>query len=104
MLLLLLQAIPDAIQCLAPKGRLAIISFHSLEDRVVKHAFLHAAGKTTPADEHLTYGAAKFDMLDALAASAVGVAVTRKPLLPTEEECEGNLRSRSAKLRVFQKF
>jgi 16S rRNA (cytosine1402-N4)-methyltransferase len=98
-----LQAIPDAIGCLAPGGRLAVISFHSPEDRVVKHAFLRAAGKPTPADEHLTYGAAKYDQLEALAASAVGQVVTRKPLLPSEAEAAGNPRSRSAKLRVFQK-
>ncbi len=97
------QALPDAISCLAPGGRLAVISFHSLEDRLVKHAFLRAAGKPTPAEEALTRGPHAAEQLDALEARAVGSVVTRKPVVPGEEEIKANPRSRSAKLRVFQR-
>jgi len=65
-----LSVLPD---CLAPGGRLAIISFHSLEDRLVKHAFR--------ADDRLT-------------------VLTKRPIRPTDEEAAANPRARSAKLRV----
>lgn len=100
----LLQAIPTAIECLAPRGRLAIISFHSLEDRVVKYAFLRAAGRATPDEEHLTYGPDKFSFLDQLEERAVAKLVTRKPLIASDEEVKLNSRSRSAKLRVIEKL
>ncbi|PNW73675.1 hypothetical protein CHLRE_13g568150v5 [Chlamydomonas reinhardtii] len=99
------QALPDAIAALAPGGRLAVISFHSLEDRLVKHAFARAAGRPTPEDEHRTYGADKFAFLDELEASRVAVLVgNQKPVLPSEEETARNPRARSAKLRVLQKL
>ena len=68
-----LARIPD---CLRPGGRLAIISFHSLEDRLVKHAFRN--------DDRLQ-------------------VLTKRPLSPTEEELERNPRARSAKLRVAER-
>jgi len=97
------QALPAAISALAPGGRLAVISFHSLEDRVVKHAFAKAAGKPTPEEEHLTYGPDKYQFLDELEARAVGTLVTRKPVMATDAEAAMNPRSRSAKLRVLER-
>jgi len=69
----------------------------------VKRAFLRAAGRPTPDQEHLTYGDGKYDFLDALEAAAVGVLVTRKPLTAAPDEVAVNARSRSAKLRVLQR-
>eukprot|EP00879_Flechtneria_rotunda_P022927 GHRR01024233.1.p1 GENE.GHRR01024233.1~~GHRR01024233.1.p1 ORF type:complete len:244 (+),score=70.48 GHRR01024233.1:878-1609(+) len=97
------KALPAAISCLSPGGRLAVISFHSLEDRLVKHAFLTAAGRPTPAQEFLVHGLDGWRVLDSLAAAAQGRLVTRKPVLPSEQEIAANPRSRSAKLRVFEK-
>lgn len=98
------QALPAAIDSLAPGGRLAVISFHSLEDRLVKHAMLRAAGRPTPEEEHLTYGGLEaYSMLEKMRAEAKGVIVTRKPVVPSEAEVAHNSRSRSAKLRVFAK-
>ncbi len=98
------QALPDAISALAPGGRLAVISFHSLEDRIVKRAFAHACGKPTAEDEHQLYGPNKFAFLDELEARAVAKAVTRKPVVPDADECALNPRSRSSKLRVIQRL
>ena len=71
--------IDGAIKHLAPQGRLAIITFHSLEDRIVKHAFRKAA------------------------ADGLGDIVTKRPLMSSDEEVVANPRARSAKLRVLEK-
>lgn len=73
------QIIPDAIDLLAPGGRFAVISFHSLEDRILKHKLreFHQEG--------------------------IGKLIQRKPILPTEDEIKMNPRSRSAKLRGIEK-
>ena len=71
-----------------------MITFHSLEDRAVKRAFQDAQGKCTcPPD--LPYCVC--------GNLSEGRIITRKPILPTEEEIKRNTRSKSAKLRVFEK-
>ncbi|MBI3806966.1 MAG: 16S rRNA (cytosine(1402)-N(4))-methyltransferase RsmH [Nitrospirae bacterium] len=74
-------ALRDAADVLAPGGRLCVISFHSLEDRIVKHTLRALSGKDDP----------------------VLAVLTKKPQIPTREESDRNPRSRSAKLRVAQR-
>ena len=86
----------DAIfDCLAPGGRLCVITFHSLEDRIVKAAFQQAAqGCTCPKDFPVC-----------ICGKKPKVRLTpRKPILPDEREIEENPRARSAKLRVCEKI
>ncbi len=72
----LTEALPQTVSLLAPGGRIAVITFHSLEDRIVKHFF------------------ARCSLLD---------VITKKPIVPTVREIADNPRSRSAKLRIAQK-
>lgn len=75
-------ALRDVVDMLRPGGRLAVISFHSLEDRIVKHTFRALAERPYPQ-----------------------VAVlTRKPQVPSDAECQANPRARSAKLRVVERL
>ncbi|HJC41909.1 MAG TPA: 16S rRNA (cytosine(1402)-N(4))-methyltransferase RsmH [Candidatus Intestinimonas pullistercoris] len=84
-----------AVPRLAPGGRLCVISFHSLEDRLVKNALAEwARGCTCPPDFPVCVCGKK---------PAVKL-VPRKPILPTEEEIAENPRARSAKLRVAEKL
>ncbi len=87
--------ISDSIDLLSPDGVLAIITFHSLEDRIVKHAYQHHAGKCScpPRIPQCVCGAVK----------KVEV-LTRKPVLPAGNERDENPRSRSAKLRACRKL
>jgi 16S rRNA (cytosine1402-N4)-methyltransferase len=99
------DAIPQAVDALAPGGRLVIISFHSLEDRVVKWAYLRAVGRSTPEDEvHVARWRLNDFEGSPTAPQALGKIITRRPAVASEEECAQNPRSRSAKLRVLEKI
>ena len=88
------EAMEKAIDCLNPGGRLAVITFHSLEDRIVKAAFNQAAqGCTCPKDFPVCVCGGK----------AKAKLVTRKPIEANSQELEENRRSRSAHLRVLEK-
>ncbi|MBQ6860685.1 MAG: 16S rRNA (cytosine(1402)-N(4))-methyltransferase RsmH [Clostridia bacterium] len=88
------KAIIDSVSLLKNGGRLCIITFHSLEDRIVKETFLELQGKCTcPKDFPKCICGFK----------SYGKVITRKPIIPSESEQENNSRSRSAKLRVFEK-
>lgn len=83
------KGIEAAIRRLAVKGRLAAISFHSLEDRIVKHRLKEMQWRASKR------GTSSSGCLDIL---------TKKPIVPSEEECRANPRSRSAKLRIAEKM
>ncbi len=90
----LYDTIKDCIQCLKENGRLCVITFHSLEDRIVKNAFIEAKGKCTcPSDLPYCVCGAK----------SLGQIITKKPIIAPDEELKINSRSKSAKLRIFEK-
>lgn len=89
------QAVVDSIKALNNNGRLAIITFHSLEDKIVKHTYEEMQGKCTcPKDfpvcvcNYVSYGK----------------ILNKKPIISSEEEIKENPRARSAKLRVFERL
>ena len=85
----------DMIDLLNPGGRICIITFHSLEDRIVKTNFKRNENPCTcPSDFPVCVCGKK----------SKGKVITRKPILPSEEELEVNSRSKSAKLRVFERM
>jgi len=88
------NSLDDLIDLLNPGGRFCIITFHSLEDRIVKAAFKKNENPCTCPPEFPVCVCGKVSK---------GKVVTRKPILPSEEELEENSRSKSAKLRVFEK-
>lgn len=88
------KILPTSVSRLAPKGRLAVISFHSLEDRIVKHTFQEYAR-----DKENTTGLGGI-FLDK---EPLVNLLSRKPIIATEEEVSQNPRSRSAKLRCIEK-
>ena len=89
------KAIERAVRVLNPGGRLCIITFHSLEDRIVKNAFIEKArGCVCPKEFPICVCNNK----------PLAKIVTKKPVLPSSEEVDKNPRSRSAKLRVLEKI
>lgn len=88
------EVIPQAIESLRPGGRLAIISFHSLEDRIVKQQFRYLADDKESSRGIAGVFISKEPTID---------LITRKPIVPSDEEIARNPRSRSSKLRVVQK-
>ena len=86
-------AIADFVAVMRNGGRLAVITFHSLEDRIVKQAFRHLEEPCECPPEFPVCVCGK---------APAGKVITRKPVLPSDEEIEQNSRSRSAKLRVFE--
>lgn len=88
------NSIDTMIDLLNPKGRLCIITFHSLEDRIVKNAFRKAENPCTcpPSFPVCKCGAVP-----------KGTIITRKPIIPSDEECKANKRATSSKLRVFER-
>lgn len=88
------NSLDDLIDMLNPGGRLCIITFHSLEDRIVKTAFRNAENPCTCPSEFPVCICGKL---------SAGKVITRKPILPSKEELAENSRSKSAKLRVFEK-
>lgn len=88
------NSLEDFLELLNPGGRLCIITFHSLEDRLVKNAFKKAENPCTCPPEFPVCVCGK---------KPLGRSATRKPILPSDRELEENNRSKSAKLRVFEK-
>lgn len=88
------QAVIDCILSLSDGGRLAIITFHSLEDKIVKHAYEEMQGRCTcPKDFPVCVCNYK----------SYGKIVNKKPIISNDEELKENPRARSAKLRVFER-
>jgi 16S rRNA (cytosine1402-N4)-methyltransferase len=89
------QALPEMVKCLKTGGKLCVITFHSLEDRIVKQFIREKSGRCTcpPGFPKCVCNAV-----------AELKAIPSKPILPSEQELETNHRARSAKLRIAQKL
>ena len=91
----LYETVKNCIDCLKTSGRLCIITFHSLEDRAVKNAYIEAKGKCVcPSDLPYCVCGAK----------SLGKIINSKPIVATKQEQQENSRSKSAKLRIFERI
>ncbi|MGF6991067.1 16S rRNA (cytosine1402-N4)-methyltransferase [Lachnospiraceae bacterium PF1-21] len=88
------DSLDSMIEILNPQGRICIITFHSLEDRIVKNIFRTAENPCICPPEFPVCVCGR---------ASKGKVITRKPILPSEEEMEENSRSKSAKLRIFER-
>jgi 16S rRNA (cytosine1402-N4)-methyltransferase len=88
------SVLPDAIHSLNSGGRIAAISFHSLEDRIVKNVFRNFSKDQYESDHPMA----------GISQKALVKLITKKPITPTEAEVKGNPRARSAKLRIVEKL
>jgi len=86
------QGLAKALESLAPGGRIGVISFHSLEDRIVKEVFRAAAAPLKKPFSKEPLHSPLFRLL------------TKKPLVPSHEECRKNPRARSAKMRFIERI
>ena len=88
------DSLDEMIDMLRPGGRICVITFHSLEDRIVKSAFRRNENPCTCPSHFPVCVCGKVSK---------GKVITRKPILPSAEELESNSRSKSAKLRIFER-
>lgn len=88
------ESLDDMIELLSDGGRICVITFHSLEDRIVKNIFKKNENPCTCPPEFPVCICGK---------KPKGICVSRKPMVPTEEEIRNNIRAHSAKLRVFER-
>ena len=87
--------VDDAVEVLEPRARIAVIAFHSLEDRIVKRAMRRLGGECTCPPNLPVCGCGAKEVVEIL---------TSRPVTASEEEVQNNPRSRSAKLRVAEKL
>ena len=88
------SSIKKAFELLKPGGRICVITFHSLEDRIIKKVF-NELSKDSDLAKNLPYIPEEM--------KRKGISITKKPIVPSEKELKENNRSRSAKLRVIEK-